>query len=332
MESMSWVISLMRPEAVWICFMVLATPSTASLLRSATWVAWVASTVAWRADSAVCLTVPVISSIDAAVCSRLLAWASVRSDRSWLPCAISRVESCMCSLSWRASRTMDNRFTLSWASRDGHGVPAQQRSPPRREHQQQRAQHDLAERPELHCAGHAPPERVLDDLPLAQHVHQGSSLFFGLHLAVELVGGLYLVAGGLGAHGHVARGLVALHERGDVGHHPVERAVLAPVLDRGRPRVAAGNGLPHVAVGLLGHVGVSDDVVGLAQQLFLLVPADLDEHRVAVQDAALEIGGGHQGLAFGERIFLRADREIDAHGDPPQGMPRHLITGQHGNG
>ena len=39
MESISCVISLMRPDAVWICFMVLATPSTASLLRSATWVA-----------------------------------------------------------------------------------------------------------------------------------------------------------------------------------------------------------------------------------------------------------------------------------------------------
>ena len=115
MLSISCVISPMRTDAASICCMVWATPSTALLLRSLTDVAWLASCIAWLADSVVSLTVPVICSIDAAVSSRLAACASVRADRSRLSWAILTVATCILSLSSRASRTTDCRFTPSWA-------------------------------------------------------------------------------------------------------------------------------------------------------------------------------------------------------------------------
>ncbi len=48
-----------------------------------------ASSSATRADSAVWRMVPEISSIDDAVSCKLAAERSVRTDRSWLPCATS---------------------------------------------------------------------------------------------------------------------------------------------------------------------------------------------------------------------------------------------------
>ncbi|MNT25063.1 hypothetical protein D3C72_1605680 [compost metagenome] len=208
-------------------------------------------------------------------------------------------------------------------------MAAHQRGAPRGHHQQQRAGHHLGHGAQAQHARQLAPQVVFDQHTGPQGMHQLTGLFFGLHLFVERIGRLDLLARGFGAHRHVARGLVALHQRGDVGHHPVKRAVLAPVLDRGGPGRAVGDGVPHVAVRLFGHVGVANDVVGLAQKLFFFVPADLDEHRVAVKDAALEIGGGHQRLAFGKRIFLRADGEIDAHGET---LPcRCLVTPEPGN-
>ncbi len=55
--------------------------STAALAAIASW-------LAWRALSALCLTVLVSSSMDAAVSSSELACSSVRDDSSWLPAAI----------------------------------------------------------------------------------------------------------------------------------------------------------------------------------------------------------------------------------------------------
>ena len=93
MPSMTPMISPMRCE-LWLMRCMVATtspiiwppPSATSLVACAI-------CTAWRAASALCLTVADSSSIDAAVCSRLLAWASVRADRSRLPAAISRLAS-----------------------------------------------------------------------------------------------------------------------------------------------------------------------------------------------------------------------------------------------
>ena len=75
------------------------------LPRSASSRASVARVAAWRAFSAVCFTVPVISSIEAAVSSSEDACASVRCDRFELPEAISFAASDMCETPSRTDAT-----------------------------------------------------------------------------------------------------------------------------------------------------------------------------------------------------------------------------------
>jgi len=67
-------------------------------------VAWEARPLAVWAASAVCLTLPVSCSIDDAVSCRLAAVCSVRTDRSWLPVAISALAVAMLSADWRMPR------------------------------------------------------------------------------------------------------------------------------------------------------------------------------------------------------------------------------------
>ena len=63
----------------WVIWaMVLTTCATTLPPLAATSLAELASCEAWRAVSALCRTVLLSSSIEAAVCCRLLAWASVR--------------------------------------------------------------------------------------------------------------------------------------------------------------------------------------------------------------------------------------------------------------
>ena len=79
--------------------------SAAMLADAATW-------VAWRAVSELLRTVVLISSIDAAVCCRLLAWLSVRDDRSSVPAAISDVARCISDRPSRTSSTVARMFTF----------------------------------------------------------------------------------------------------------------------------------------------------------------------------------------------------------------------------
>ncbi len=116
MLSITWMISPMRLDERLISSMVVTTAPMASLPSRATCVAWPASTPASRAELALCATVLVSCSIEAAVSSRLLACDSVRAERSWLPLAISPDATCTPSTSWRTSVTTACRLTLSWFS------------------------------------------------------------------------------------------------------------------------------------------------------------------------------------------------------------------------
>lgn len=55
-------------------------------------------------------------------------------------------------------------------------------------------------------------------------------------------------------------------------------------------------------------------VVGLAQQFLALEAADLDECMVAVGDAPLEVGHGHECFVGGESELPLCDGQIVAHG------------------
>jgi hypothetical protein len=97
MPSMVPMMSAMRRLLAWISSIVDSTCDTTSPPRVAISAAEAASWLACRAESALCRTVPVSCSIDAAVCCRLLAVDSVRRDRSWLPLAISALAVAMLS-------------------------------------------------------------------------------------------------------------------------------------------------------------------------------------------------------------------------------------------
>ena len=104
----------MRREESVIDDMACTTPSTASLLCCATLAAMPATRAPSSTEDALWRTVPVISSMEAAVSSRLLACASVRSERSWLPKAISATALDRFTVSVLISPMTVRRFTDSW--------------------------------------------------------------------------------------------------------------------------------------------------------------------------------------------------------------------------
>ena len=136
---------------------------------------------------------------------------------------------------------------------------------------------------------------------------------FGVHPRIQRLGRPHLFARGLAAHRQVARRLAVAQQRRHVGHHPVMVAILAAVLHQARPGPPGLHGRPEVAEGLGRHVGMADQVVRPADQLLAAEAADRDEHVVAVQDPALQVSGGHQRAAFGEREFPLRDRQIRSH-------------------
>ncbi|OFA04380.1 hypothetical protein DUGA2_19240 [Duganella sp. HH101] len=110
MPSITPMMSAIFFDAALIAFMVSTTCATTAPPLVATADADAASSLAWRALSAFCLTVPVSSSIDDAVSSSELACCSVRDDRSWLPRAISVLALAMVVVPRRTSPTMLTRL------------------------------------------------------------------------------------------------------------------------------------------------------------------------------------------------------------------------------
>ena len=72
-------------------------------------------------------------------------------------------------------------------------------------------------------------------------------------------------------------------------------AILAPVLDHGAPQQAFLDGVPEIPKRFGRHIWVAQQVVRLAQELILFVPADSNEVRIAVGDATLGVSDRNQG-------------------------------------
>ncbi|KAF1052576.1 MAG: hypothetical protein GAK34_01219 [Delftia tsuruhatensis] len=117
MLSMTPMISPMRREEPRMCSMAEPTSWMAAPLLPATWRLWSLSWAMSWAVSAVCATVPDISSIEAAVCCRLVAWDSVRCARSKLPWAISWAVVAKPRISVRTSPTTARRLIWICCSR-----------------------------------------------------------------------------------------------------------------------------------------------------------------------------------------------------------------------
>ena len=105
MPSMTEMMSPILAEEALMRPMVFTTSPTTLPPRRATSAAVSASWLAWRAESALWVTLAVSCSMAEAVCSRLAAACSVRWLRSWLPTATSREAVAMLSVAWRTPLT-----------------------------------------------------------------------------------------------------------------------------------------------------------------------------------------------------------------------------------
>ncbi len=176
--------------------------------------------------------------------------------------------------------------------------------------------------------GHPPG---VDDQPPVEGALAGTAF---AEVPVGVFGRLHLGRHGLGPHRHVAHHGAAADHGGGVGAHPVVVAVLAAVLDQGRPRLTGLQRGPHVGKGLGGHVRVADHVVGLPEYVFTLETTDLDEGLVGVGDVALRVGARHQGGVGRKVVLALGDRQVLAHGVLPRqsgcpvvGMARLILGG-----
>ncbi|MNL44560.1 hypothetical protein D3C87_1671430 [compost metagenome] len=106
----------------------------------------------------------------------------------------------------------------------------------------------------------------------------------------------------------------------DVGTDPIEITILRAVFDNAHPGFALLDGVPHVNEYPGRHVGVSNQVMGLAHQFVVGETADGNKGLIAVGDPAIEIGRGDQSLFGGKYSFMLGYGQIHAHTMRPLGL------------
>jgi hypothetical protein len=204
------------------------------------------------------------------------------------------------------------------AQRPGRGMHARQPQPAHQRHRH-RAHRDAGREPAGDAGGEDAQPRApagRDDFAVAQADAGGLAPALAQR-GVGALGPLYRGAVGAEADGDVALDLALLDHRGDVGADPVVVAMFGAVLDQPLPRAPGPDRGPKIPERLLRHVRVADDVVRRPRQLRLREAADLDEGRVAEQDAPAGIGARDQHLVLGDGDLAVGDRLVDAHGSPP---------------
>ena len=139
----------------------------------------------------------------------------------------------------------------------------------------------------------------------------GLGLF--IHMCIQRLRGLHFLCRRLGSHRQIALGLAVFHDGGDIGLDPVVITVFATVLHNARPGIAMRNGAPHVLEGSLRHVWMPDHVMGLPDQLFILIAADANERGVAVGNFAFGVCHGHQQFIAREIVIILGYGEVQTH-------------------
>ena len=104
---------------------------------------------------------------------------------------------------------------------------------------------------------------------------------------------------GPGAHRHVTTGRQRRHHRLD----PVITTVLAAILDDAAPRLAASECRPHIAKRFGRHLGVTNNIVGLTDQL-------LSRKACRLYKIIIDIGNHAFAISPADDAGLRADYEL----------------------
>src|SRR3546814_321090 len=126
----------------------------------------------------------------------------------------------------------------------------------------------------------------------------------GVDVVVEILRGVDLFLCWLDPNRGIAGDFAVFIDGGGVGQHPVEAAVFAAIFNQSQPGLARMQGVPQVLKGGGRHVGVADQVVSLADELFAGVSADFNKGRVGVGEPAFFIG-------FGDQVLVGADFGFD---------------------
>ena len=131
---------------------------------------------------------------------------------------------------------------------------------------------------------------------------------------VDGIGGGNGLTRRLHAHRGKAHHLAALPHRRGIGQHPVVVTILAPVLDHAGPGSTCVQVFPEIGKGFDRHIGVTHDVVRLAQQFVFGVAAGLNEIGIGKGDVPLQIGTRDGRLVVTQDVFGASDGLIVAHG------------------
>nr|WP_275129304.1 hypothetical protein [Steroidobacter cummioxidans] len=117
------------------------------------------------------------------------------------------------------------------------------------------------------------------------------------------------------AHRHVADDFAALivDHRRDVGSHPIEAAVLAAILHQAGPGLARTDGAPQIGERLLGHVGMTNEVLRLTQALLERVLAAGQECAVCIGDPTRRVGVRDDDFTIRKHVFHVAHSITHSH-------------------
>jgi hypothetical protein len=159
----------------------------------------------------------------------------------------------------------------------------------------------------------APQQAVVQHRAVVQRMHAAAVLGLALHVGVQGLGFADFILWGVGAHRQISHDVLAVAHRGGVGAYPVIVAILAAVLDQGRPGQARLDGFPHIAEGFFRHIRVTHQVMRLADEFGVRKAADLDEVGIAVGNASLQVRDRDQGLIRGKVVAVPGNGQIGAH-------------------
>ena len=110
----------------------------------------------------------------------------------------------------------------------------------------------------------------------------------------------------VGADGHVLpRFAILSYERDNGRIHPVDRAILGPVLNFAVPNLPVRDGVVHLLEEFFGVVAGVENPVILADQLLLGILTDGAELLVHISNRALDISHRHDGVLIESKFLIR---------------------------